>query len=69
MESSHIAEGFAASVRQFDGATSSDGTGHITRLASIDSFDSKWKVLLIALIIGSLLPLTVSSIPQFLTSL
>ncbi|KAK7364929.1 hypothetical protein VNO80_13676 [Phaseolus coccineus] len=39
---SHIGDGFAASVRQFDGATSSDGTGHITRLASIDSFDSKW---------------------------
>ncbi|KAK7353801.1 hypothetical protein VNO80_19253 [Phaseolus coccineus] len=39
---SRIRDGFAASVRQFDGATSSDRTGHITRLASIDSFDSKW---------------------------
>jgi len=39
---SHIGDGFAASVRQFDGAKSSDGTGHITRLASIDSFYSKW---------------------------
>ncbi|KAL9323648.1 hypothetical protein ACSQ67_008505 [Phaseolus vulgaris] len=38
---SHIGDGFAASVRQFDGAKSSDGTGHITRLASIDSFYSK----------------------------
>ncbi|KAF7820222.1 3-phosphoinositide-dependent protein kinase 2-like [Senna tora] len=25
------------------GATSSDGTAHITRIASIDSFDSKWQ--------------------------
>ncbi|KAH1191563.1 3-phosphoinositide-dependent protein kinase 1 [Glycine max] len=37
---SHIGDGSAASVRQPDGATSSEGTGHITRLASIDSFDS-----------------------------
>ncbi|KAG4997925.1 hypothetical protein JHK85_029364 [Glycine max] len=40
---SHIGDGSAASVRQPDGATSSEGTGHITRLASIDSFDSKWQ--------------------------
>lgn len=38
---SHIGDG---SARQPDGATSSaEGTGHITRLASIDSFDSKWQ--------------------------
>ncbi|CAL0333430.1 unnamed protein product [Lupinus luteus] len=38
---SHIGDG---SARQPDGvATSSEGTGSITRLASIDSFDSKWQ--------------------------
>ncbi|KAF1880184.1 hypothetical protein Lal_00022313 [Lupinus albus] len=37
---SHIGDSYA---RQLDGATSSsEETGHITRLASIDSFDSKW---------------------------
>lgn len=40
---SHIGDG---SARQLDGNTgatsSSEGIGHITRLASIDSFDSKW---------------------------
>ncbi|OMP07124.1 hypothetical protein COLO4_07609 [Corchorus olitorius] len=38
----HIGDG---SVRQNDGnggASSSESSGHITRLASIDSFDSKW---------------------------
>ncbi|TKY51712.1 3-phosphoinositide-dependent protein kinase 2 [Spatholobus suberectus] len=41
---SHIGDGSAALARQPDGATSSsEGTGHITRLASIDSFDSKWQ--------------------------
>ncbi|KAK7279521.1 hypothetical protein RJT34_24574 [Clitoria ternatea] len=39
---SHIGDGSAASVRQPDGATSSS-EGHIARLASIDSFDSKWQ--------------------------
>ncbi|KAF7811587.1 3-phosphoinositide-dependent protein kinase 1 [Senna tora] len=41
---SHIGDG---SIRQPDGntgaASSSEGTGHITRLASMDSFDSKWE--------------------------
>uniref|UniRef100_A0A2N9IDH7 PDK1-type PH domain-containing protein n=1 Tax=Fagus sylvatica TaxID=28930 RepID=A0A2N9IDH7_FAGSY len=41
---SHIGDG---SARQADGncgaASSSEGSGHITRLASIDSFDSKWQ--------------------------
>lgn len=41
---SHIGDG---SARQADGnsgaASSSEGPGHITRLASIDSFDSKWQ--------------------------
>ncbi|OMO87227.1 hypothetical protein CCACVL1_09183 [Corchorus capsularis] len=39
----HIGDG---SVRQNDGnggASSSESSGHITRLASIDSFDSKWQ--------------------------
>ncbi|KAK7826720.1 3-phosphoinositide-dependent protein kinase 1 [Quercus suber] len=40
----HIGDG---SDRQADGncgaASSSEGSGHITRLASIDSFDSKWQ--------------------------
>ncbi|XP_058770112.1 3-phosphoinositide-dependent protein kinase 1-like isoform X1 [Vicia villosa] len=41
---SHIGDGSAASARQPDGtASSSEGTGSITRLASIDSFDSKWQ--------------------------
>ncbi|XP_047170698.1 3-phosphoinositide-dependent protein kinase 2-like isoform X2 [Vigna umbellata] len=40
---SHIGDCPSASVRQPDGATSSDGSSHITRLASIDSFDSKWQ--------------------------
>lgn len=40
----HTGDGSAASARQPDGATSSsEGTGSITRLASIDSFDSKWQ--------------------------
>ncbi|CAJ1976648.1 unnamed protein product [Sphenostylis stenocarpa] len=40
---SHIGEGSVSMTRQPDGATSSDGTSHIARLASIDSFDSKWQ--------------------------
>ncbi|KAI5388512.1 3-phosphoinositide-dependent protein kinase 2 [Lathyrus oleraceus] len=41
---SHIGDGSAASARQPDGtAPSLEGTGSITRLASIDSFDSKWQ--------------------------
>ncbi|KAI5412072.1 hypothetical protein KIW84_056943 [Lathyrus oleraceus] len=41
---SHIGDGSAASARQPDGtAPSSEGIGSITRLASIDSFDSKWQ--------------------------
>ncbi|KAI5430904.1 hypothetical protein KIW84_035154 [Lathyrus oleraceus] len=37
-------DGSAASARQPDGtAPSSEGTGSITRLASTDSFDSKWQ--------------------------
>lgn len=37
---SHIGDGNA---RQGNGASSSEGSGHVTRLASIDSFDSKWQ--------------------------
>ncbi|KAL2324936.1 hypothetical protein Fmac_023994 [Flemingia macrophylla] len=41
---SHIGDGSASLARQPDGAaSSSEGTSHITRLASIDSFDSKWQ--------------------------
>lgn len=40
----HTGDGSVASARQPDGAaSSSEGTGSITRLASIDSFDSKWQ--------------------------
>ncbi|KAL1342380.1 hypothetical protein HN51_028945 [Arachis hypogaea] len=39
---SHVGDGYAASARQPDGAPSSS-EGSVTRLASIDSFDSKWQ--------------------------
>lgn len=41
----HVGDGChqqSASPDESSGATSSDGSSHITRLASIDSFDSRW---------------------------
>lgn len=39
----HIGDGAAKQNEGNSGATSSsEGSGHVTRLASIDSFDSKW---------------------------
>ncbi|KAF5742578.1 3-phosphoinositide-dependent protein kinase 2-like [Tripterygium wilfordii] len=40
---SHIGDGSAGLNDGNGGASSSEGSGHITRLASIDSFDSKWQ--------------------------
>ncbi|KAM1019679.1 hypothetical protein ACFX2J_040879 [Malus domestica] len=40
----HIGDGAAKQYEGNSGATSSsEGSGHVTRLASIDSFDSKWQ--------------------------
>ncbi|XP_059665999.1 3-phosphoinositide-dependent protein kinase 1-like isoform X2 [Cornus florida] len=40
---SHIGDGFTRQNDGNSGAESSSDAGHITRLASIDSFDSKWQ--------------------------
>ncbi|KAF5729442.1 putative 3-phosphoinositide-dependent protein kinase-1 [Tripterygium wilfordii] len=40
---SHIGDGSAGQNDGNCGASSSEASGHITRLASIDSFDSKWQ--------------------------
>lgn len=40
---SHIGDGAVRQIEGSSGATSSsEASGHVTRLASIDSFDSKW---------------------------